>query len=108
MFRIDGTNAKHTGRLIGRSLTDNGDAAVPPPGGHAGARRPDAGERVVPFHAAQARRAVESAAHVQQPVAGAYAQTAPLRAQRRDRRPPVVVRVVALGRRQVHYAVVPR
>lgn len=90
-----------------RTLTDDGHATIPPTGGHARARRPDAGERVVPFHAAQARRTVETAAHVQQPVVGADAQTAPLRAQRRDRRPSVAVRVVALGRGQVHYAVVP-
>lgn len=38
---------------------------------------------------------------------GADAQTASLRAQRRDRRPFVAVRVVALGRGQVHDAVVP-
>jgi hypothetical protein len=39
-------------------------------------------------------------------VVRADAQTAPLRAQRRDRRPFVAVRVVALGRGQIHYAVV--
>lgn len=89
-----------------RELTDDGDTAVAPTSGHAGTRRPDAGQRVVAFDAAQAGRAVETAAHVQQPVVGAHAQTTPLRAQRRDGRPLVAVGVVALGRGQVDYAVV--
>lgn len=88
-------------------LTNDGDAAIPTTGGHAWTGRPDTGQWVVSFHAAQAGRAVETAAHVKQPVIGADAQTAPLRAQRRDRRPLVAVRVVTLGRGQVHDAVVP-
>lgn len=88
-------------------LTDDGNATIPSAGGHAGARRPHSGQWVVSLDAAQTGRTVETAAHVQQPVAGAYAQAAPFCAQWRDRWPLVDIRIVALGRRQVHDTVVP-
>lgn len=74
------SSLKSTVSVVNQRLTNDRDAAVPAAGGHAGTRRPDAGQRIIPFDAAQAGRAVETAAHVQQPMVGANAQTTAFRA----------------------------